>query len=178
MTERKLIWKYIQAVFGYWWFLTIEIVLVMTDLAERIFGTWLLPPFWVKVLIGFGALVVAQYVAYRAEAIKSQSALEIRPLTGEPVAPFVEMAHGETHFRMEIRNPFGAGPAHNVQVRLIHIEPLPNSLYFRARCDLPYTVRLAHLADAPLEHGCTTTSTQARAGNLSFCISGSLATIA
>lgn len=152
MTGLRLIWKYIRAVFGYWWLVTIEVVLVLTDLVERIFGTWLVPPLWVKVLIGFAALVVAQYLAYRTEVTKKRSLLEIRPLPGELLRPFVEGAHGETHYRMEIYNPPEAGPAHNVQVKLVQIDPVPKSEYFRARIDLPYIVRLAHLAGTVIDN--------------------------
>jgi len=68
MRELRLIWTYIRTVFGHWWLITIEVVLVLTDVLERIFGTWLLPPLWVKVTIGVAVLMVAQYLAYRAEA--------------------------------------------------------------------------------------------------------------
>jgi hypothetical protein len=81
-----------------------------------------------------------------------QSVLEIRPSPGQEVVPFVERAHGETHFRMEINNPPQAGPAHNVQVKLVQIDPLPQSEYLQARLDLPYVVRLAHLADTVVDN--------------------------
>jgi hypothetical protein len=73
--------------------------------------------------------------------------LEIRPPQGEVLNAFVERAHGETHFRMEIYNS-GSEIARNVQVRLVGIDPLPVSEYFRARADFPYFVRPAHLADS------------------------------
>ncbi|HKW61908.1 MAG TPA: hypothetical protein VJN89_05130 [Candidatus Acidoferrum sp.] len=152
MTELRLIWKYIRAVSRYWWFVTIELILVFADFFERIFGTWLVPPPAVRILIGSGALVVAQYLAYRTEVTKKRSLLEIRPSTGEQLHPFVEMAHGETHYRMEIYNPPEAGPAHNVQVKLVQIDPVPRSEYFRARIDLPYVVRLAHLAGTVVDN--------------------------
>jgi hypothetical protein len=63
--EFKILWGYVRAVFGYWWVITIEVVLVLLDLAERVFGTWLLPPLWAKVAIGMGVLVFAQYLVYR-----------------------------------------------------------------------------------------------------------------
>jgi hypothetical protein len=63
--ELKMVWTYIRAVFGHWWVITIEVVLVGLDLVERAFGTWLLPPRWAKVTIGVAVLVLAQYFAYR-----------------------------------------------------------------------------------------------------------------
>ncbi len=61
----KTLWTYCRAVFGHWWVITIEIILVVLDLVERAFGTWLLPPLWVKVTIGIAVLFVAQFLAYR-----------------------------------------------------------------------------------------------------------------
>ncbi len=147
MAELRLIWAYIRAVFWHWWLITIELILVLTDLIERIFGTWLVPPLWVKVTIGVAVLMVAQYLAYRAEVKDKGKILEIRPSPGEELNRFVEAAHGETHYRMGIYNPPGAEPAHGVEVKLVQIEPMPRSEYFRARVDFPYIVRLAHLAD-------------------------------
>ncbi len=64
-SELKMVWAYVRAVFGHWWVITIEGVLVGLDLVERAFGTWLLPPRWAKVTIGVAVLVLAQYFAYR-----------------------------------------------------------------------------------------------------------------
>ena len=152
MAELRLIWTYIRAVFGHWRVITIEVILVSVDFVERIFGTWLVPPLWVKVTIGLGVLMVAQYRAYRAEVKDKGKILKIRPSPGEELNKFVETAHGETHYRMEIYNPPGAEPAHGVEVKLVHIEPMPRDEYFRARADLPYTVRLAHLADGIVDN--------------------------
>src|SRR5258708_33213979 len=105
MAELRLIWTYIRAVFGHWWVITIEVILVLTDFIERIFGTWLVPPRWVKVTIGVAVLMVAQYLAYRAQVKDKGKIFEIRPLPGEDLNKFVETAHGETHYRMEICNP-------------------------------------------------------------------------
>jgi hypothetical protein len=76
--------------------------------------------------------------------------LHIRPKPEEEMESFVERAHGETHYRMEIYN---SGPeiASNVQVKLVKIDPLPISEYFRARADFPYFVCLAHSADGPVD---------------------------
>jgi hypothetical protein len=63
--ELNLIWDYIHAVFRHWLLLAIDGVLVLTDIIERTFTTWLQPPLWVKVTIGVGVLIVAQYLAYR-----------------------------------------------------------------------------------------------------------------
>jgi hypothetical protein len=55
--ELRIIWAYVRAVFGHWWFIIIEVVLVLVDLIERALGTWLLPPRWVRVAIGVAVLV-------------------------------------------------------------------------------------------------------------------------
>jgi len=147
MAELKLIWTYIRAVFGHWWVITIEGILVFADLFERIFGTWLVPPLWAKVTIGVAVIMVAQYRAYRTEVKDKGKILEIRPSQGKELNKFAETAHGETHYRMEVYNPPGSETAHGVEVKLIQIEPMPRSEYFLARADFPYIVRLAHLAD-------------------------------
>src|SRR5690242_13101444 len=51
---------------------------------------------------------------------------------------------------MSIHNS-GSETERNVQVRLVSIEPLPISEYFLAHADFPYHVRLAHLADGPVD---------------------------
>jgi hypothetical protein len=152
MAELRLIWTYIRAVFGHWWVITIEGILVLTDFIERIFGAWLVPPLWVKVTIGVAVLMVAQYRAYRVEVKDKGKILEIRPSPGQELNKFVETAHGETHYRMEIYNPPGSEPAHGVEVKLVQIEPTPRSEYFHARADFPYIVRLAHLADGIVDN--------------------------
>ena len=43
MAELKFIGTYIRAVFWHWWLITIEVILVLADFIERIFGTWLVP---------------------------------------------------------------------------------------------------------------------------------------
>jgi hypothetical protein len=63
--ELRIVWAYVQAVCRQWWAFVVDVLLVATDVTERIFGTWLLPPTWVKVAIGVAVLVVAQYLAYR-----------------------------------------------------------------------------------------------------------------
>jgi len=63
--ELKILWTYCRAVFGHWWVITIEGVLVLLDLVERALGTWLLPPLWVKITSGVTVLVVSQFLAYR-----------------------------------------------------------------------------------------------------------------
>ena len=83
--ELQLLGQYTRKVFRYWWVAFVEVVLVLTDFVERLRGTWLLPPLWVKVAIGLGVLVVAQYLAYRdtrnkAEADLAQARGKIRAL--------------------------------------------------------------------------------------------------
>ena len=65
--EPKAIWNYVRLVLGKWWVITIEIVLVSMDVVERLLGTWLLPPLWVKVTVGIVVLFIAQYRVYRAQ---------------------------------------------------------------------------------------------------------------
>ncbi len=148
--ELSLVWTYIKAVVWQRWLLIVESILGLLDIAERIFHFWFLPPLWLSVTTGITVLIVAQYLAYRTQ-VQSRTklepiVLEIHPAPGEALRPFVETAHGETHFRMEIYNA-GTESGHNVEVRLIEIEPLPRSAYFGARADFPYMVRLAHMAD-------------------------------
>lgn len=73
--EFKIISAYIGAVVRQWWVLVVELLLVFTDLFERISGTWLLPSTRIKVGIGFAALLIAQYRAYR-EVVSRNSELE------------------------------------------------------------------------------------------------------
>jgi hypothetical protein len=74
--------------------------------------------------------------------------LEIRPLPEAALKSSAE--RGYSHYRMSIHNS-GSETARNVQVRLVSIEPPPISEYFRARADFPYHVRLAHVADGPVD---------------------------
>jgi hypothetical protein len=69
--ELKILGTYCRAVFGHWWFITIEGILVIMDLVERALGTWVLPPLWVKLTIGIAVLIVAQYLAYRKLTLAS-----------------------------------------------------------------------------------------------------------
>jgi hypothetical protein len=63
--EVEIISTYTRAVARQWWAFVVDFLLVATDVIERIFGTWLLPPTWAKVIIAVAVLVVAQYRAYR-----------------------------------------------------------------------------------------------------------------
>jgi len=65
--ELKAAWAYTRLVVGKWWVITIEVVLVSVDVVERMLGTWLLPPLWVKVTIGILVLTFAQYSVYRGQ---------------------------------------------------------------------------------------------------------------
>ena len=116
-------------------------------------------PRWVYLLLVGLPLAALIYTYVQKQSTKisktpgsqpESSALEIRPAQGEVLVAFVERAHGETHYRVEIYN---SGPeiARNVQVRLVGIEPLPIAEYFRARADFPYFVRPAHLADGNVD---------------------------
>ena len=69
--EFRIISSYVVAVLRQWWVVVVEILLVLTDVFERIFGTWLLPSTRIKFGIGFAALVVAQYRAYREVVVRS-----------------------------------------------------------------------------------------------------------
>lgn len=63
--ELKTFWQYIRAVCKHWVVIIVTLGLTVVDFVERIFGTWFIPPLWLKVAIGIGGLVVAQYLAYR-----------------------------------------------------------------------------------------------------------------
>jgi hypothetical protein len=96
---------------------------------------------------------VAGYYAWRQaqleiERLKDNVSLEIRPSPGETLNSSSERAY--SHYRMEIYNPTRE-KAHHVQVKLVGIEPLPMSEFFLARADFPYHVRLAHVADGPVD---------------------------
>lgn len=92
------------------------------------------------------ALIAVFEAAFQLEKQHGHAAvLEIRPSPGQEAYRFTETAHGETHYRMEIYN--GSETALSVQIKLVKIEPLPLSEYFRARADFPYWVRPAHLAE-------------------------------
>jgi len=77
-SELGMVCSYIRAVLRQWWVIVVEVVLVLTDFFERIFGTWLVPSTRTKVGIGVTALVVAQYRAYRQLWRELQSAKETR----------------------------------------------------------------------------------------------------
>lgn len=69
--EFKIISSYVGAVLRQWWILVVEVLLVLTDVFERIVGTWLVPSTGTKIGIGFAVLAIAQYRAYREVAIQS-----------------------------------------------------------------------------------------------------------
>jgi len=73
--ELQLIGQYTRKVFWKLWVLIVEGVLVLTDVVERLWGTWILPRTWVKIAIGFSALLVAQYLAYRNTRIQAEAEL-------------------------------------------------------------------------------------------------------
>jgi hypothetical protein len=70
--ELKIVGSYARAVFREWWVILIEILLVMTDVVERVLGTWLIPSSRTKVVLGLVVLVIAQYRAYRKLFLKAQ----------------------------------------------------------------------------------------------------------
>ena len=72
-SELRVVWSYVRAVFREWWFIVAEVVLTLTDVLERIFGTWLLPSTGKKIAIGIAVLVLAQYRAYRRLWLELQS---------------------------------------------------------------------------------------------------------
>lgn len=63
--ELKIMRSYVQAVLREWWVVVIELILVLTDVVERVLGTWLLPSSRTKIAFGLTALVIAQYRAYK-----------------------------------------------------------------------------------------------------------------
>lgn len=64
---------YVRAVLRQWWVTSVEGLLVLTDVTERISGTWLLPSTRVKVGIGLAVLTVAQYRAYRELLLQART---------------------------------------------------------------------------------------------------------
>lgn len=70
------VWLYTRAVLRQWWVIVVEGLLVLTDVGERIFGTWLLPSTRVKLGVGFSVLTIAQYRAYREVLLQSRAANE------------------------------------------------------------------------------------------------------
>ncbi len=105
----------------------------------------------VWLVVGIAASLIGYYwqqiklklgIGHNAEpGTKRPPSLEIRPLPGQELQSFREL-RGYTHYRMEIYNS-DTETAHNVQVRLVGIEPRPVCQQFCA--DFPYVVRLAHL---------------------------------
>jgi hypothetical protein len=69
--ELRIVTRYLRAVLREWWALVIELLLVVTDVIERVFGTWLLPSSRVKMAVGVTVFVIAQYRVYRDLAISS-----------------------------------------------------------------------------------------------------------
>jgi hypothetical protein len=55
--ELRIIWAYVRAVFGHWWFIIIEVSFGACGFNRACMGTWLLPPRWVRVAIGVAVLV-------------------------------------------------------------------------------------------------------------------------
>lgn len=63
--EFALARAYTRAVLRHWWVIVVGVVLVLLDVIERTFGTWVVGPRWARVTIGVMALSVAQYLVYR-----------------------------------------------------------------------------------------------------------------
>jgi len=123
--ELKILRTYFRAVFGHWWVITIEGVLVLLDLVERAFGTWLLPPLWVKVTIGVAVLLIAQFLAYRNKPPDStdvDSKLKQTPF----VTPVMRPNPPDEGWGLENQ---GQGPAINGQLSFVQqgrqVRPLP-----------------------------------------------------
>lgn len=72
-SELNMVWGYVRAVLRQWWVIVVEVVLVATDVYERVVGTWLLPSTSRKIGIGVAALIIAQYRAYRELLCELQS---------------------------------------------------------------------------------------------------------
>jgi hypothetical protein len=116
--ELQIVGSYARAVFREWWVIVIEILLVMTDVVERVLGTWLLPSSRTKVVLGLVVLVIAQYRAYRKLFLKAQGSarepteLEIHEERGSKV--YIETPSGaalptsnyfELHFVVQNKGP-------------------------------------------------------------------------
>src|SRR6266851_2248841 len=63
--ESDVVREYIKAVGRHWWAIVTGLVLTLLDGAERLLGTWYLPPLWAKIATAVAGLVLAQYLAYR-----------------------------------------------------------------------------------------------------------------
>jgi hypothetical protein len=132
--ELKIIWFYVQAVLREWWVVVVELALALTDVFERIFGTWLLPSTRTKVALGLTALVIAQYRAYRKLFLQSQvstpkpTELEIHEEPGS--ALYVQTPAGAAlavsnylHFNLVVQN---TGPETSVTRKFdLEVEGMP-----------------------------------------------------
>jgi hypothetical protein len=132
--ELKIIWSYVRAVLREWWVIVVELLLVLTDVVERVLGTWLLPSSRTKVALGLTALVVAQYRAYRKLFRQSQvpaqrpTELEIHEEPGS--ALYVQTPEGAAlaisnyfHFHLVVQNK---GPETSVTRKFdLEVEGMP-----------------------------------------------------
>jgi hypothetical protein len=73
-----LIACYISAVVKYWYAIIAGIALGWVDVFERMFGTWLIFPVWLRLATGTLGLVVAQFLAYRD--LDREGAVKIKEL--------------------------------------------------------------------------------------------------
>ena len=151
--SRHLLWAYCLTVkehaweilWGAGWFgIAFTILTVYYSPSRRAWG-WVVA--WCFLVAGYYAWREAQLEIERLGA-KGRLSFEIRPAPGETLKTFTE--RNFSHFRMEVYN-FSAEKAHHVQVKLVDIDPLPMSEFFRGRADFPYDVRRAHLADGAVE---------------------------
>src|SRR5580692_913043 len=103
--ELKVIGSYIRAVFREWWVILVEGLLVMSDVVERVLGTWLLPSSRTKVVLGLAVLVIAQYRVYRKVLLQAQVSAR------KPTELEILEEHGSTLY---IETPAGARSATSI----------------------------------------------------------------
>jgi hypothetical protein len=143
--ELKGLVAYGRAVLRYWWVIVIDVVLVLTDFGERIFGTWFLPPLWAKVTLGVAVVVVAQYLVYRElhrtflelqQSIKTRVDTKWRPsarIEATPPENFL-ILKSDREFKIENISLLAANNAVVAEIRQRDFETLRSSGY---RVSLP-----------------------------------------
>lgn len=98
--ELRTIGEYVRAVGKHWMVIVIGLGLTGVDFVERIFGTWFVFPWWLRLTIGTAGLIVAQYLAYR-DFIKAKQ----ERMTAEQIDAHLDienLRHGVSQLEEEI----------------------------------------------------------------------------
>lgn len=117
-SELAFVWQYVCAVAKQWWVIVVEGLLVLTDIFERLFGTWLLPSTRVKAGIGIAVLVIAQYRAYRSLLIQLRSREDQIRSTERKKTELLIYPEGESCLYVEIASGGGGSKAIYFEFRL------------------------------------------------------------